>query len=163
MNVKKIISVGMMIWVFGGAITTHAEPIPLMNKKQLTGCYERINFSAEFAKQMNPTEYWLQPYQWFCFKRDGKFFNVMSSHYQRHTVRSLGDLDLSQSRYDFLSKGMIKIEGEDMMDDSYWQISSLRQNITMADGTILPKNTLVMGLVDPRRGTVVYWRYLKKL
>lgn len=159
---KKTINMGVIMSIFG-VMSAYAEPTPLMNKKQLVGCYERINFSPEFTKQINPVEYWQQPYQWFCFKRDGTFVSVMSSHYQKHTNRSLTRSEPPLSRYDFLSKGVIKIEGESMTDESYWQISSLNQGMTTSDGTVIPKNALLMGLVDPKRGTIVYWRYLQKI
>lgn len=148
------------------SLTAHAEPIPLKHKSQLTGCYERINFSPELTKQMNPTEYWAQPYQWFCFKKDGTFFQVMSLHYQRYTERNLWRLlkmPMPTHRYDFLSRGVVKIEGANVEQETYWQVSLLDKNTVASDGTIMPKNTLMMGMVNPQRGTVVYWRYLKKL
>lgn len=146
------------------SLTAHAEPIPLKHKSQLTGCYERINFSPELTKQMNPTEYWTQPYQWFCFKKNGEFFGMMSSHYQKYGVRALQRAKSSpKSRYDLLSRSMIKIEGVDTQEESYWQVSLLDTEVIATDGTIMPKNTVMMGLIDPQRGTVVYWRYLKKL
>lgn len=146
------------------SLTAHAELIPLKHKSQLTGCYERINFSPELAKQMNPVEYWAQPYQWFCFKKDGTLFHVMSSHYQKQTARTLKNTpDLSVLRYDLLGRGMIKIEGANAEQETYWQVLLLDKSTVASDGTTMPKNTLMMGMINPQRGTVVYWRYLKKL
>lgn len=43
-----LLAVGLM---FGATTTSYAEPKPLTHKKELLGCYERINFSTELSKK----------------------------------------------------------------------------------------------------------------
>lgn len=74
---KLLAALGLSLCV----VSAFAEPKALTEASEMHGCWERINFSPEFSKQVNPTEYWAQPYQWFCFETDGKTTSMMSSEY----------------------------------------------------------------------------------
>ena len=68
-------------------------------------------------------------------------------------------------RYDYVTSGVIKTEtvpGQPVQK-LYWQVTFMDKNITTPDGTLVGKNTVVMGLIDPETDKVVYWRYLNKL
>lgn len=150
------------------ATTVQAEPKPISNKKELVGCYERINFSPEFTKMMNPVEYWDQPYQWFCFEADGKFTSMMSTHHSKTTAKDLRKTLNTLPpvfKYDYVTKGVIKTEAlpGNPPQNLYWQVTFLDKDITIPDGTFVPKNTVVMGLINPETDKVIYWRYLNKL
>lgn len=150
------------------ATSVQAEPKPITNKKELVGCYERINFSPEFSKVVNKVEYWDQPYQWFCFEADGKFSMMMSTHYSKITTKELRKTlnSLPQVfKYDYITKGVIKTEAVPGQPEQtlFWQVTFLDKDITTPDGTFVPKNTTIMGLINPNDDKVVYWRYLTKL
>lgn len=161
--VMRVVAVSIVMSV---TMTTHAEPKPVATKKDLVGCYERIYFSPEVAQQMNPIEYWSQPYQWFCFKKDGTLDSVMLPYYQRQTARSLErsfKRTPANAEYDVITKGMIQTKDIHTQELSYWQVTLLDKAMTTSDGTFIPKNTLLMALINPANDTIIYWRYLKKL
>ena len=159
---------GLALSGFLMTTTAHADPKPVSSAKELVGCYERINFSPEFTKLMNPKEYWPEPYQWFCFDSDGKFSSMMSTQHSEQTAAQLRQTlnRLPQVfRYDYVTSGVINTEtvpGQPVQK-LYWQVTFMDKNITTPDGTLVGKNTVVMGLIDPETDKVVYWRYLNKL
>ncbi|MDO4895778.1 MAG: hypothetical protein Q3971_00330 [Moraxella sp.] len=148
------------------ATVAYAEPKPVTDKNELVGCYERINFSPTFAKQMNPQEYWVQPYQWFCFDQDGTFSSAMSTQYDQKTTQSLQrtfKVLPKTFRYEFIQKGIVKTADDKGLETLYWQTTFLDKDITAPDGTLVSKGVLIMGLIHPETGEMMYWRYLKKL
>lgn len=158
-----LLAVGL---AFGVSTAVYAEPKPLTNKKELVGCYERINFSAELSKLMNEIGYIESPYEWFCFDKNSKFSSMGSTAYEAQTTKGLSKtLDsLPQVfKYDYVTKGVAKIEAVNGQQTLYWQVTFLDKDITTPDGTFIAKNTLIMGLINPETDKVVYWRYLKKL
>lgn len=166
MQMMKLKVLTGLIVVSTVATTSHAESKPLANKKDLVGCYERISFSPAVARQMNPIEYWHEPYQWFCFKKDGALSSLMLPYYQRQTSQSLARTfkrTPSNIRYDFLAKGMMQVQDINTQEMTYWQMTVLDENMTTSDGTLVPKNTVIMALINPKNDTIIYWRYLKKL
>lgn len=166
MKVSQYMPIVAVCAMMGVATTAHAEPKSLTKKSELVGCYERINFSPEFAKQVNPTEYWTQPYQWFCFEQDGTFSSVMSTQYEQKTTQSLRHTFSVLPKvfhYEIVKEGIVKTADDKGLEVLYWQTTLMDKNITTPDGTIVPKGALVMGVINPQTGELMYWRYLKKL
>lgn len=158
-----LLAVGLM---FGATTTSYAEPKPLTHKKELFGCYERINFSTELSKKMNEIGYPESAYEWFCFDKHGKFSSMGSTAHETQTSKGLTKIldSLPQVfKYDYVTKGVAKIEALSGEQTLYWQVTFLDKDITTPDGTFVPKNTLIMGLIHPETDKIVYWRYLKKL
>lgn len=166
MKVSQYMPIVAVCAMMGVATTAHAEPKSVAHQKELVGCYERINFSPAFAKQVNLTEYWTQPYQWFCFEQDGTFSSAMSTQYEQKTTKSLQQTFSvlpKVFRHEIVKEGIVKTADDKGLEVLYWQATLMDKDITTPDGTLVPKGALVMGLINPQTGDIMYWRYLKKL
>lgn len=133
--------------------------------QELVGCYERINFTPAMMQEMNKTEYWPQPYQYFCFLPDGTFASMMSDKPRRGSAESLRKtLEVLPQVFTYgFQSGFIVIQSVDGRESTVWDAMILLEDSNTVDGTPTPKGTLVMGMLAPDASGIEYWRYLKPL
>lgn len=157
-----------LLFVVSAPALAAAENRQISSAKEAVGCWERINFTPKFEKTINPTEYFPGNYQWYCFDKDGKFSNMNSTHYSPQTEKGLRDTlnKVPQVfKYSLLNKGVIlteTVEGQPKQTIP-WGVVFTTEDKTGADGTPIPKGSMIMGILHPDNGQVIYWRYLKRV
>lgn len=164
MTLKAVVSAVVLATL--PMVVQAGENRPVTSAKQIVGCYERINFSPELMKQLNPVEPWIAPYQWFCFEPNGKLSSMMSSEYEKHTAKELRSVLGTMPTpftYQYVGNNSIRISDDAGYERYDWFSYFYTEDKAAPDGTVVKKGTLVMAVPDPSGKKVIYWRYLKPL
>ena len=144
---------------------TYAQNTPLTSAKEITGCWERIDFSDEAKKMMNEIEPWPIRYQWFCFESDGTLSTYGSSKPANMTSAQLRELLKPLPKtftFSVLPQGIIKTEALSGKETLHWSAAFLGSSRSF-DQKVIEKGTLIMSLFDQKKNKPVYWRYLKRI
>lgn len=147
--------------------TTYAQTqnTPVTSAKEITGCWERIDFSDVAKKMLNEIEPWPIRYQWFCFEPDGTLLTYMSSKPAIMTSAQLRELFKSLPKtftYSVLPQSIIKTEALSGKETLPWGAAFLGTTRAF-DQKVIDKGTLIMSLFDQKKNKPVYWRYLKRV
>lgn len=140
-----------------------SQNIPVKNASEITGCWERIDFSEQAKKQINEIEPWPARYQWFCFDPDGTYSSVMSSNYTPQSSKTLHEALKPIPKnfsYSVLQPGLIKTQDKAGLEELIWVTTFMGKTVPF-DNKVINQGTLIMFLVDPKKNKPVYYRYLK--
>ncbi|MFA6063386.1 MAG: hypothetical protein WC736_12410 [Gallionella sp.] len=155
----------LLLAFLSNATYAQTQNTPVTSAKEITGCWERIDFSDEAKKMLNEIEPWPSRYQWFCFEPDGTLLTYMSTKPANMTAAQLRELFKPLPKtftYSVPVKGIIQTEALSGKETLPWGASFL--GITRAfDQKVIEKGTLIMMLVDQKKNKPVYWRYLKRI
>lgn len=137
---------------------------PITKKSQLNGCWKMIELPK---KDMNKSNPWPLPYQWFYFDANGKVYSMMASEDKEYTSKELKDI------FSLLPKNKTPnytLEGDFVIIDNaeskeyleIWGTNIFAQDI---DG-LAKEGDLLMTLDESNKknritGNVVYYRLLR--
>lgn len=155
---------GVVFLSFMNAVIAEGN-LPVNSNKDLLGCWELVDFSAEAKQKINQIEPWPAKYQWFCFEADGNLFSMMSNKPQKLT-----SVELKKSfaaipktlKYEVVRSGLVKTDQDNGGQTIIWLTSFMGKSVTF-DGKLLKQGTLTMGLYSQAKKEAVYWRYLTRL
>lgn len=139
---------------------------PITKKSQLVGYWKMIELPK---KEMNKTNPWPLPYQWFYFDTNGKVYSMMASENKEYTLKELKDI------FSLLPNNKtpnFSIEGQFVIIDNperkgyleIWGANIFAQDI---EG-LANKGDLIMTLDESNKknqitGNVVYYRLLRPI
>ena len=155
----------LLLVLLSNAASAQAQNTPVTSAKEITGCWERVDFSDEAKKMMNEVEPWPIRYQWFCFEPDGALSTYGSSKPANLTAAQLHDLLKSLPKtfsYSVLPQSIIKTEALSGKETLHWGAAFLGTSRAF-DQKVIEKGTLIMSLFDQKKNKPVYWRYLKRV
>ncbi len=156
-----------LLWLalLSTAASAQTQNTPVTNAKEITGCWERVDFSEDAKKMLNEMEPWPIRYQWFCFEVDGTLLSYMSSKPANMTSVELREMFKPLPKtftYSVLPQSLIKTEALSGKETLYWASAFLGATRAF-DQKVIEKGTLIMSLFDHKKNKPVYWRYLKRI
>ena len=155
----------LLLALLSSAASAQAQNTPVANAKEITGCWERIDFSDDAKKMMNEIEPWPIRYQWFCFEADGTLLTYMSSKPSSMTSTQLREMFKPLPKtftYTVLPQSIIKTEALSGKETLHWA-SAFLSTTRAFDQKVIEKGTLILSLFDQKKNKPVYWRYLKRV
>lgn len=155
----------LLLALLSSATYAQAQNTPVTSAKDITGCWERIDFSDDAKKKMNEIEPWPVRHQWFCFEVDGTLLTYMSSKPSSITSAQLHEMFKPLPKtftYSVLPQSIIKTEALSGKETLHWA-SAFLGTTRAFDQKVIEKGTLIMSLFDQKENKPVYWRYLKRV
>ncbi len=155
----------LLLVLLSNTAYAQAQNTPVTSAKEITGCWERIDFSDGAKKMMNEIEPWPIRYQWFCFEPDGTLSTYSSTKPANMTSAQLRELLKPLPKtfsYSVLPQSIIKTEALSRKETLPWGAAFLGSSRAF-DQKVIEKGTLIMSLFDQKKNKPVYWRYLKRV
>lgn len=155
----------LLLALLSSIASAQVQNTPVTSTKEITGCWERVDFSDEAKKMMNEIEPWPIRYQWFCFESDGTLSTYGSSKSVNLTAAQLREQLKSLPKtftYSVLPQSIIKTEALSGKETLHWGAAFLGTSRAF-DQKVIEKGTLIMSLFDQKKNKPVYWRYLKRV
>lgn len=146
-------AVGLVL--LNSIVNAKTQNTPVTKAMEITGCWERVDFSDDAKKMMNEIEPWPVRYQWFCFEPDGTLLTYMSSEPANITSAQLRKMFSQLPKrftYSVLPQSFVKTEALSGKETLHWASAFLGTTRSF-DQKVIEKGALIMSLYDQKKKT----------